>query len=130
MSYCAKCGNKIDDEMAFCSKCGAPLKPGVESGYQTHKGRGEKAEKNEKQEKNEKDEPEKNEKQEKNEYGYVGWLFGGLILIVIGVLSVLQFSNIISLETMGPIILLIVGSLVILAALYYMYSAKKRMPVT
>jgi hypothetical protein len=130
MSYCAKCGNKIDEEMAFCSKCGAPLKAGVDSGYHTHTRRNEKAEKNEKQEKNEKDEPEKNEKQEKNEYGYAGWLFGGLILIVIGVLSVLQLSDMISLETMGPILLLIVGSLVILAALYYLISARKRMPAT
>ena len=102
--------------MVFCSKCGAPLKAGVDSGYQTQAYRREKAE--------------KNEKQEKNEYGFVGWLFGGLILIVIGVLSVLQFSNMIPSGTMGPILLLIVGGLVILAALYYMYSAKKRNPAT
>ena len=114
------------DLLFICSKCGAPLKAEVDSGYHRHSHRGEKAEKNEKQEKNEKDEPEKNEKQEKNENGFIGWLFGGLILIVIGVLSILQFSNMIPSGTMGPIMLLIIGGLVILAAVYYMYSAKKR----
>jgi uncharacterized membrane protein YvbJ len=130
MSYCAKCGNKIDEDMAFCSKCGAPLKAGVDSEHHTHVQRGEKAEKNEKQEKNEKDESEKNEKQEKNEYGFMGWLIGGLILIVVGVLSVLQFSEMIPSGTMLPILLLIVGGLVIITAIYYTYSAKKRTPLT
>jgi uncharacterized membrane protein YvbJ len=130
MSYCAKCGNKIDENMAFCPKCGAPLKAGVDSAAHVHTQRGEKAEKNEKQEKTEKEESEKTEKQEKNEYGFIGWLIGGLILIVVGVLSILQFSNIIPSGTMGPILFLIVGSLVIIAALYYIFSAQKRTPPT
>ena len=26
MSYCPKCGNKVDETMAFCPSCGASLK--------------------------------------------------------------------------------------------------------
>jgi uncharacterized membrane protein YvbJ len=130
MSYCAKCGNKTDEKMVFCPRCGAPLKSEVGSSAQFKTQRGEKTEKAEKQEKNEKDDPEKNEKQEKGEYGFIGWLVGGLILIAVGVLSVLQFSDIIPSGTMGPILFLIIGSLVIIAALYYMFSARKRTPAT
>ncbi|MCW3997995.1 MAG: zinc-ribbon domain-containing protein [Candidatus Bathyarchaeota archaeon] len=130
MSYCAKCGNKIDENMAFCPRCGAPLKPGVKAAAPFQTQRGEKAEKAEKQEKNEKQEPEKSEKQEKSEYGFIGWLIGGLILIAVGLIAVLQFSNIIPSGTMGPILFLIVGCLIIIAALYYVFSARKRNPIT
>jgi uncharacterized membrane protein YvbJ len=130
MSYCAKCGNKIDENMAFCPRCGAPVKSGVDSSAHFQNQIGEKAEKDEKQEKNEKDDPEKKEKQEKGEYGFIGWLVGGLILIAVGVLSILQFSDIIPSGTMGPIMFLIIGSLVIIAALYYIFSARKRTPTT
>lgn len=130
MSYCAKCGNKINENMVFCPKCGAPLKSGVKSSTHFETRKGEKTEKAEKQEKNEKDDPEKNEKQEKGEYGFIGWLVGGLILIVVGALSILQFSDIIPSGTMVPILFLIIGGLVIIAAIYYMFSAKKRTPPT
>jgi uncharacterized membrane protein YvbJ len=129
MSYCAKCGNKIEENMAFCPRCGAPLKSGVDSAASFQIQRGEKAEKQE-PEKNEKQEPEKSEKQEKSEYGFIGWLIGGLFLIVVGALAVLQFSSIIPSGTMGPILLLIFGSLIIIAALYYVFSARKRTPNT
>ncbi len=130
MSYCAKCGNKIDENMAFCPRCGAPVKAGVDSAAHFQTQRGEKAEKAEKQEKNEKENSEKGEKQEKNEYGFIGWLIGGLILIVVGLLSILQFSNVIPSGTMGPVLVLLVGSLIIIAALYYVFSARKKTPPT
>ena len=68
MPYCSKCGQKIDENMTFCPKCGAPLKPGLPESFseskktQVNRQRDEKAEKDEKQEKQEKNE--KDEKQE------------------------------------------------------------------
>lgn len=86
MSYCPKCGSKVEEEMSFCPKCGAPLKdqrPTVEA--KTTYRRDEKAEKAEKNE--------KAEKHEKHEYGFVGPLIGGLILIFIGAASYLEVTK-------------------------------------
>jgi len=125
MSYCSKCGNKVEENMAFCSRCGAPLKPSDAPSVPLRTQQEEKAEK---QEKNEKDEPEKTEKQEKGEYGFVGWLIGGLILITTGLLATLQFAKIIPTGTMIPSLLLIIGSIVIVSALYFVNLARKRAP--
>jgi amino acid transporter len=93
--------------------------------------RSEKAEKGEKQEKQqEKQEPEKGEKHEKGQYGFVGWLVGGLILIVIGFFALLQISNIISSGVMGAVVLLIIGVIVIVTAVYFASMARKRYPPT
>ena len=71
---------------------------------------------------------EKTEKQEKGEYGFVGWLIGGLILITTGLLATLQFAKIIPTGTMIPSLLLIIGSIVIVSALYFVNLARKRAP--
>jgi uncharacterized membrane protein YvbJ len=130
MSYCPKCGNKIEENMAFCPRCGAPLKMGapVQAAPPPAPRRGEKAEKGEKQEKQEKQEPEKGEKHEKGEYGFVGWLIGGLILIIIGFFALLQFTNIIPSGLFGALVLLIIGVMIIIAAAYLTRSARKRYP--
>jgi uncharacterized membrane protein YvbJ len=31
MSYCSKCGNKVEESMTFCPNCGAPLKTAAPS---------------------------------------------------------------------------------------------------
>jgi transcription elongation factor Elf1 len=88
MSYCPKCGNKVDETMVFCPRCGASLKgtaPSQAAPAPVYRRRDEKSEKNEKQEKNQ--QPEKGEKQEKGEHGFVGFLIGGLILITIGLFN-------------------------------------------
>ena len=125
MSYCSKCGNKVEENMAFCSKCGAPLKLGTATAVPIQTQRIEKAEK---QEKTEKDEPEKTEKQEKGEHGFFGWLIGGLILIATGLLATLQLAKIIPKGTMIPTLFLIIGSIVIISALYFVNLARKRTP--
>ena len=53
MVYCQKCGNEVDEAMAFCPRCGAPLKAAgpVQAGAAPQ--RSQKAEKAEKQEKQE-----------------------------------------------------------------------------
>jgi uncharacterized membrane protein YvbJ len=127
MVYCPKCGNEVDEAMTFCPRCGAPLK--VEAPVQAAPApqRGEKAEKGEKQEKQE---PEKGEKHEKGEYGFVGWLIGGLILILIGFFALLQFLGYLAPGMGWAFMLLIIGVIVIIAAVYFTSNARKRYPTT
>lgn len=132
MSYCPKCGNKIDETMAFCPHCGASLKA-VPSGQpapaQPYPRKDEKSEKNEKQEKQEKrDHPEKGEKQEKGEYGFVGYLIGGLILITLGLFSVLTLSGYYTSGESWAVMLLIIGVIIIIGAIYVATVARKRSP--
>jgi hypothetical protein len=131
MVYCPKCGNEVDENMTFCPRCGAPLKAAaapVQAAPAPQ--RNEKAEKGEKQEKHEKQEPEKGEKHEKGEYGFVGWLVGGLILILIGFFALLQITNIITSGISWAIVLLIIGAIVIIAAVYFASMARKHSPST
>ncbi|XES77740.1 MAG: zinc-ribbon domain-containing protein [Candidatus Bathyarchaeia archaeon] len=129
MPYCPKCGNQVEENMTFCPRCGAPLKmeaprptpPPPPPSY--HKD--EKSEKGEKQEKNE---PEKGEKHEKGESGFVGWLIGGIIVIVIGLLAYLRAINFIPSNFEGPLILLVVGVAIIIVAVYMAMTARKRHP--
>jgi hypothetical protein len=132
MSYCPKCGNKIEETMIFCPRCGASLK-GTPTGQpvpsaQPYHGRDEKSEKNEKQEKNNR--PERGEKQEKGEQGFIGYLIGGLILITLGLFSVLQLSNYFAADPgqSWAIMLLIIGVIIIVGAIYVAMVARKRSP--
>ena len=111
MAYCSKCGNKVEENMAFCSRCGVPLNSGDATSGPPRTQQEEKA-----------------EKQEKGEYGFAGWLIGGLILITTGLLATLQFAKIIPSGTMIPSLLLIIGSIVIVSALYFVNLARKRAP--
>ncbi len=128
MSYCPKCGNKVDETMAFCPRCGAALK-GTSTGPAPPpyppRPQNEKGEKREKQEKNQ--QPEKNEKQEKGEYGFIGYLIGGLVLITIGLFSVLSISGIYT-GASWAVMLLIIGIIIIVAAIYLALVARKRNP--
>jgi uncharacterized membrane protein YvbJ len=128
MSYCPKCGNKVEENMAFCPRCGAPLKMEAPVQAAPAPRRGEKAEKGEKQEKREKQEPEKGEKHEKGEYGFVGWLIGGLILILIGFFALLQFAGYFTSGVSWALVLLIIGVVIIIAAVYFTSMARKRYP--
>jgi hypothetical protein len=132
MSYCPKCGNKVEENMTFCPRCGAPLKVGAPTQAAPAPvpppRRGEKSEKGEKQEKREKQEPEKGEKHEKGEYGFVGWLVGGLILILIGFFALLQFAGFLTSGLGSGLILLVIGVIIIIAAVYLTSMARKRSP--
>jgi uncharacterized membrane protein YvbJ len=120
MVYCPKCGNQVDENMTFCPRCGASLR--MEAAARSVR-RDEKAEKQEKQE------PEKGEKHEKGEYGFVGWLIGGLILIVIGVMAFLSvYYNFINLAFGWALFLLVIGVIIIAAAVYLATTARKRSP--
>ncbi len=128
MSYCPKCGNKIDDTMTFCPNCGASLKgaaPVPPPPTQPYPKKGEKSEKNEKEEKNE-----DREKQEKGERGFIGYLIGGLILITLGLFSILQISGYFTADSgqSWAIMLLVIGIIIIGGAIYVALIARKRMP--
>ena len=122
MVYCPKCGNEVDEAMAFCPRCGAPLKAEAPVQAASVPQRGEKQEKQEKQE------PEKSEKHEKGEYGFIGWLVGGLILILIGFFALLQISGYLSWGIGWALVLLIIGVIIIIAAVYFTSMARKRYP--
>jgi predicted lipid-binding transport protein (Tim44 family)/ribosomal protein S27AE len=131
VSYCPKCGNKVEETMAFCPRCGASLKPaapGQPTPTQPYP-RHEKAEKNEKQEKQEKNQ--NPEKHEKGEHGFIGFLIGGLILITFGVFALLQISGGIFSSGQGfAIMLLIIGIIIIFGAIYVAMTSKRHFPKT
>lgn len=117
MPYCPKCGVEVSEEMEFCSQCGKRLKP-VPAQVQR-----EKAEKEEKREK-----AEKGEKLEKREFGYVGPLVGGIILIIIGVMSFLAAIGRIDFLDWGPIFLIVIGIIIVVFVLYASVVAARRSP--
>ena len=129
MSYCPKCGNKVDETMVFCPRCGASLKgaaPSQAAPASVYRRRDEKSEKNEKQEKNQ--QPEKGEKQEKGEHGFVGFLIGGLILITIGLFTLLHLSGYFPSDGSWAVMLLVIGIIIIVAAIYLATMARKHYP--
>jgi len=129
MSYCPKCGNKIEETMVFCPRCGASLKGAPVSPVPPAAPRDEKSEKNEKQEKKEKDEDvEKREKNEKGEQGFVGFLIGGLILITLGLFSLLRFTGFYTSGESWAVMLLIIGVIIIIGAIYVALIARRRSP--
>ncbi len=134
MSYCPKCGNKVEETMTFCPRCGASLKVGTAAPapssppYQRNE-KAEKQEKHEKGEKQEKNEPEKGEKHEKGEFGFIGWLIGGLILIFIGAMYFINLQFRWMNTTMGwALFLLVIGVVIIVAGAYFAMNARKRHP--
>jgi len=136
MPYCPKCGTKVSEEMAFCSKCGAALKveqPPAEAAPPAPY-RAEKAEKHEKREKEEKGEKrekkEKTEKHEKREFGVLGPLIGGLILIFFGLMFYLQITGFLGREVATALFLIIVGIVIIIGVLYAAMMAARRHPST
>jgi len=134
MPECPKCGYKVREEMSFCPNCGAPLK--VEKPVAAQPAappppvryRGEKAEKQERDEKREKHE--KGEKREKGEYGFMGPIIGGIVLIIIGLLSYLSITRVISGEIIGAVILVVIGVAIIIGVIYAAGMASRRYPRT
>lgn len=132
MAQCPKCGNEVSNEMSFCPKCGAPLKmqtpPPTETRSRQYR-RNEKSEKGEKREKEEKGEKGgRGEKGEKQGYGFLGPLIGGLILIFLGVTFWLELAGVLSGAYVWSFFLLLVGIVIIIAALYTAFVLSKRHP--
>ncbi len=132
-SYCPKCGNKIDEDAAFCPKCGAMIKIEQAAGAGTRPARyrNEKNEKTEKDEKREKDEKnEKAEKHEKREHAFIGWLIGGLAVILIGVMYLVQRYIVYEEQRhmANAFFLIFIGAIIIVGAFYGAMLASRRHP--
>ena len=130
MPYCQKCGTKVSENMDFCPQCGAALK--VTATRPAERYRSEKAEIEEKHEKDEKEEKmekgEKTEKYEKQEYSIFGSLIGGSILILLGLMFYLTVAGTISLRSIFPVFLIIIGVIVILGVIIGAVRAKGKHP--
>ena len=129
-SYCPKCGNKVDEDAAFCPKCGAMIKieQAVDAGTRPARRRNEKNEKQEKDEKNEKNE--KAEKHEKREHAFIGWLIGGLAVILIGVMYLVQRYVMYEehRHMANAFFLIFIGAIIIVGAFYGAMQASRRHP--
>ena len=134
--YCPKCGNEVEEGMAFCPRCGASLK--IETPYQaapapspapTPPMRQEKAEKGEKHEKQEKQQPEKGEKHETSQFGFLGFLVGGLILILIGAIAYINATTGWLSGGLGAsVTLLLIGFVIIIVGVYVATKARRWFP--
>jgi hypothetical protein len=132
MPECKKCGARVKEDMSFCPNCGAPLKEAAAAAPQpsapapppTHV----RYEKEEKREKGE-----KREKHEKGEFGWLGPFIGGIVLIIIGLVSYFEVTGILSPLTqqiLWAFFIVIVGILLIFGAIYAMTTARRRYPRT
>ncbi len=130
MPYCQKCGTEVSKNMDFCPQCGAALK--VTAARPAERYRSEKAEIEEKHEKQEKDEKmekgEKTEKYEKQEYSVFGALFGGFVLILLGIIFYLTVTGTITVRSIFPFFLVIIGACVILGVIIGAVRAKGKHP--
>jgi len=129
MSYCPKCGNKVEEGMGFCPKCGAPLNVesvvSVTTETRPAYRRDEKTEeKSEKQEKGE-----KGEKHEKHEYGFIGPLIGGVILLFIGAALYLDVAGY-NAAILWALFFVLIGVLIIVGGVYGVIMAGRRHPRT
>lgn len=121
MSYCPKCGNKVDEAMVFCPHCGtslkdAPIPSQVPSAQPSSK------------EKNQN--PEKIEKHEKSEYGFLGYLIGGLVLITIASFALLDLTHPSNSSQDLAAMLLTIGVIIIVAGIYVALTMRKNFTAT
>jgi len=132
MPNCPKCNSKVTEAMSFCPNCGASLKeapPAVPAPVPAPPVRREKQEKQEKGEKGEKQEKsEKGEKHEKEGFGLLGPIIGGIVLIMLGVMAFLSLQPGINQQVLGAYFLVIVGIVIIVAAIYGAMIAARRHP--
>jgi uncharacterized membrane protein YvbJ len=128
LPYCPKCGAEVNESLSFCPRCGASLKTGhtpAETVPSRPVRRDEKAEKYEKEEKSE-----KAEKHEKREFGVIGSLVFGLILILVGIIAFLSMSGLLHGRVEGAMFLLVIGTMIIVVAIYGATAARYRHPKT
>ena len=73
---------------------------------------------------------EKREKHEKPGGSYGGMLIAGLVLLLIGLLAFLNATtNILNGPVASAVVLVVIGVIIILAAVYYTSRARSRNPV-
>jgi hypothetical protein len=119
MSYCPICGNKIEEQMVFCPNCGtslkgAPLPDQMPPDQPLNT------------EKHERNQNPSREIHEKSEFGFVGYLMGGSILITIAAFALLDLSNPKNSSQDLAAMLLVIGIIIILGAIYIAITIHKR----
>jgi predicted ATP-dependent serine protease len=124
LPYCSKCGSKVAEDIAYCPKCRASLK--AEPVTRQVREKGEKREKDEKQEKEEKGE--KGEKHEKGETSRFWVLVGGLMLVILGLVSFVTILFEVSEPLRGASFLVVLGTFIIIIAIYGAVKASQRNP--
>ena len=126
MPYCPKCGNKVEENVTVCPNCGAPLSGVILNQPSTLSPA--KPENTETQEKHEG--AKKSETCEKSDYSFVGFLVGGLILITVGVFALIDLTspNFLSPTEDLAAMLLIIGIIIIIAAIYIATRTFKHFP--
>jgi ribosomal protein S27AE len=140
MPNCPKCNSKVTEAMSFCPNCGASLKaapppapapaptPTPAPAPPVRQEKQEKHEKGEKGEKREKQEPEKGEKHEKGGLGLLGPVIGGIVLIMLGIMAYLSIAQPSIQPMLGAYFLVIIGIVVLIAAIYGAMMASRRHP--
>ncbi len=128
MSYCPKCGNKVDETMTFCPNCGTSLK--ITTSQSAPPPQPYPRYRNEKQEKHEKQE--KGEKHEKGQGGMLVWLIAGLVLVFFGVIA---YTNVVynwvpSGPLAGAFWLVVIGIIIIVVGIYFATRARQHFPET
>ena len=125
MSYCPKCGNKVDETMTFCPNCGASLK--MEAVQPSSAPVAPTRARNEKQEKHQHNE--KGEKHEKGQFGFIGYLIAGLLLVFFGALAyTINAYHWIPTGAEGAFWLLVIGIVILVFGIYLWMRAKRRFP--
>jgi len=117
MPYCPKCGKEVIESTNFCPNCGADMR---RERPPTRPARIEKREKEEKSE--------KKEKAEKEEVSPAAPLIGGIILIFVGLTFYLSAAGLVALRDLWPYFLLLLGIVIVIAAIYAGVTASKRNP--
>jgi len=126
MSNCPKCGNNVDETMTFCPKCGASLKTEAAQPSPAHVTYA--RTRNEKQEKHQQNE--KGEKHEKRQSSFVGFLIGGVALVLIGLVTYTDavYHWLPSGPEAGALWTLVIGTIIIVFGIYFWTRAKRRFP--
>jgi uncharacterized membrane protein YvbJ len=113
MPYCPKCGNKVEENMNICPNCGAPLSGGTHNQSTLPP--------------EEKETQKKPEKYQTSDYSFIGFLVGGLVLVTVGVFALidLTYPNFLSPTQDLTAMLLTIGVIIILAAIYIAARARR-----
>jgi len=121
MPYCRNCGAEHSEGATVCPKCGqsvaGPPPPPTGPISRERRERYEKSEKGEKGEKEKREKEGDREKREKRETDRFGPIVGGFVLILLGLLFYLQWSNVISARDFGGYFMIGMGIILIVWAL-------------